>query len=141
MRTRSYSAFFILLAFSTGSLRAQKVVYSPYIGTQPERRFEVIGKAGNYYWVQKSKTKFRYKKPAEPWLDDKEVRFEIYDERMNALKEVPSFISADLVKEYLVPGPDYFDQLILRPGDQKILALLNRYTPDGNLSSREDTIA
>ena len=141
MRTGSYFAFSLLLAFSTGCLRAQKVLYSPYIGTQAETRFEVIGKAGNYYWVQKSKTKFRYKKAAEPWLDDKEVRFEIYDERMNPLKEVPSFISADFVKEYLVPGDDYFDQLTLRPGDQKILALLNRYTPDGNLSSREDTVA
>jgi len=140
MRVFIFFTFFFLLSLSTEIICAQKVLYSPFIGTQPATRFEVVGKVGNYYWIQKSKTKFRSKKPAEPWLDDKGLRFEIYDARMNFLKTIPSFLSVDLIKEYLIPGDEYFDQLFLQPSDKKILALLDRYTPDGILNGR-DTIA
>ncbi|HEY2720582.1 MAG TPA: hypothetical protein VGI82_02590, partial [Chitinophagaceae bacterium] len=128
------------LSISTGPLCAQKVLYSPYIGTEPSTRFEVIGKAGSYYWVQKSKTKFSYRKVMEPWLDDKQLKFEIYDERMNLLRTIPSLLADSLIKEYLIPADEYFDQLSLQSADQKTIALLTRYTPDGDLV-RRDTIA
>ncbi len=138
MRRRStIGLLFFFSAFFTG---AQKVLYSPFIGNEPATRFEVVGKAGDYYWVQKSRTKFRYRKVAEPWLDDKELRFEIYDARMNLVKTIPSFISDDLIKEYLVPGDEFFDQLALRPADRNVFLLLNRYTADGNLNKEEDTL-
>jgi hypothetical protein len=141
MRAAKLLIPYLFLSLGTASLRAQKVLYSPFIGNQSATRFEVIGKAGSYYWVQTSKTKSTYKKPAEPWLDDKELKFEIYDERMNLLKEVPSFLSVNLIKEYLIPGDQYFDQLILQPANQKIVAVLHRYTPDGGQNGNQDTIA
>ncbi len=130
----------LLLSLSTGILCAQKVLYSPFIGNESQTRFEVVGKAGNYYWVQKSKYKFRTKKLTEPWINDKDLKFEIYDARMNLVKTIPSFISENVTKEYFVPGDEYFDQLILLPGDQKITVLLNRYTPDGNIIRNGDEL-
>ena len=129
-----------LFTFSVLFTYAQRVLYSPFLGYEPGTRFEVIGKSGNYYWIQKSKKKFTRKKVAEPWMDDKELSFEIYDERMNLVKAIPSFLSEHLIKEYLVPGDKYFDQLVLQPANQKIIALLNRYSPDGSSINDKDTL-
>src|ERR1700751_1896591 len=60
---------------------------------------------------------------------------------MNLLQEGPSFLSANMVKEYLVPGDQYFDRLILQPANQKIVAILNRYAADGGENGNQDTIA
>ena len=65
MRNRIF--FLVLLSFSAGFLGAQQVLYSPFISNQSETRFQVIGKAGNYYWVQKSNKIFRSKKYAGAW--------------------------------------------------------------------------
>lgn len=138
MRKRlSAGLFFCLITAITS---AQKVLYSPFIGTQPEIRFEVIGKCGNYYWVQKSRKKFRTKTSIEPWVSDKDLSLEVYDARMNPVKSIPSFISNDLIKEYFVPGDEYLDQLLLVPAEQRIIALVNRYASDGTLFSNVDTV-
>jgi len=55
----------VLLSFGGGFLSAQQVLYSPFISGQSETRFQVIGKAGNYYWVQKSKKIVRCKASAD----------------------------------------------------------------------------
>jgi len=138
MKNRIYIVF--LLSISTGILSAQKVLYSPFISNQSEIQFQVIGKAGNYYWIQKGKRKFRTRKPTDPWMNDKEFNFEIYDERMNQVKTIPSFISDSITKEYFVPGEEYFDQLVLLQEGQKITAMLNRYTPDGNIIYNRDIL-
>jgi len=130
----------LLLFLTTFFVSAQKVLYSPFIGNGSQTRFEVIGKAGNFYWVQKSKSKSRTKKPTEPWINDKDLRFEVYDTRVNLVKTIPAFISANTIKEYLVPGDEWFDQLILLPGDKKITVLLNRYTPEGEIIRNGDTL-
>ena len=129
---------FFSCAFFTS---AQRVLYSPFIGNEPATRFEVAGKAGEYYWVQKSKTKHRYKKIAEPWLDDRELRFDVYDARMNLVNTVPSFLSDSIIKEYLITGDQFFDQLIFKSSEQNVLLLLNRYTADGNGNKEGDTLS
>lgn len=130
----------VLFSFNAAFLCAQKVLYSPFVATGSDTRFEVIGKAGNYYWIQKSRRK-NSTKPAEPWMDDKELRFEVYDARMNFVNAIPFSLSPDMIKEYLVTGNEYFDQLVLQTSHEKIFALLNRYTPDGNLTPHQDTLA
>lgn len=130
----------LLFSLSTGFLPAQKVLYSPFIGTQPETRFEVIGKAGDYYWVQKSKKRFRTKNAIEPWISDKELSLEIYDARMNPVKTIPSPISVNLTKQYFISGNAYLDQLLLLPADRKIIASLTRYAADGSVFRSGDTL-
>src|SRR6185295_14357135 len=96
----------ILLSFGTHFLCAQQVLYSPFISNQPETRFQVIGKAGNYYWVQKSKKIFRSKKYTGVW-EEGNFNFEIYDDRMNQVTSIPFAVSNDVTKEYFVPGQEY----------------------------------
>src|SRR5574338_480835 len=126
----------ILITFSiflsAGFLHAQRVLYSPSISNGSFSRFEVIGKAGNYYWLQTGKPQFRNRKSKGSFLESKGLHFEIYDSRMNPVRTISNFLPEDLIKEYLVTGDEYFDQLIFQPADQKILVTLHRYTADGN---------
>jgi hypothetical protein len=137
---RNRILFLVLLSFSTGFLGAQQVLYSPFISNQPETRFQVIGKAGNYYWVQKSKKSFRSKKYTGAW-DEGNFNFEIYDDRMNPVTSVPFAVSNDVMKEYFVPGEEYFDQLLFLKDGLRTIALLNRFAPDGNIVATNDTLA
>ncbi len=132
--------FLLLLSFSTGFVCAQQVLYSPFISNQSETRFQVIGKAANYYWVQKSKKIFRSKKYTGAW-DEGNFNFEIYDDRMNPVTSVPFEVSNDVMKEYFVPGEEYFDQLLFLKDNLQTIVLLNRFAPNGNLVTTGDTLA
>ena len=138
MRNRIFGLFF--LSFCTGFLGAQQVLYSPFISGQPETRFQVIGKAGNYYWVQKSKKIFNSKKYMGAW-EEGNFNFEIYDNRMDPVTTIPFEVSKDIVKEYFVPGEQYFDQLLFLKDSFRTLVLLNRFAPDGNIITTNDTLA
>jgi hypothetical protein len=121
-------------------LEAQQVLYSPFISSQSQTRFQVIGKAGNYYWIQKSKKIFRPKKYTGSW-EEGSFNFEVYDERMNEVTSIPFDVSEDVMKEYFVPGQEYFDQLLFLKSASQITVLLNRFTADGNTNASNDTVA
>ena len=138
MRNRIF--FLVLLSFSAGFLGAQQVLYSPFISNQSETRFQVIGKAGNYYWVQKSKKISRSKKYTGVW-EEGNFNFEIYDDRMNLVTSLPFAVSNEVIKEYFVPGEEYFDQLLFLKDNLQTIVLLNRFAPDGNAVTTNDTLA
>lgn len=138
MRNRIFGL--ILLSFCTGFLGAQQVLYSPFISNQPETRFQVIGKAGNYYWVQKSKKILRPKKYTGVW-DEGNFNFEIYDDRMDPVTTIPFTVSNDVIKEYFIPGEEYFDQLLFLKDNFRTTVLLNRFAPDGSTVTTNDTLA
>jgi hypothetical protein len=131
----------ILIFFCAFFSSAQKVLYSPFIGTEPQTRFEVIGKAGDYYWVQKSKKQFRARKIKDAQAKSEDFNFEIYDERMSPVNTIPFTVSGDVIKEYFVPGDESLDQLLFLRNNQQITVLLNRFSPDGNVISSPDTLA
>jgi len=130
----------LLLSFCTGFLGAQQVLYSPFVSNQSETRFQVIGKAGNYYWVQKSKKIFRPKKYNGAW-DEGDFNFEIYNDRMDPVTSIPFAVSNDVIKEYFVPGEEFFDQLLFLKDGFRTIVLLNRFAPDGNTVTTNDTLA
>lgn len=130
----------VLIVLSIVNARAQRVVYSPLIGNPAATRFEVIGKAGNFYWVQKSKKRGSRKKSIEPWINDKDISFEIYDGRMNLINVVHSSLSDSLLKEYFIAGNKYFDRLVLVKAGNKVTALINRYTENGEAAASGDTL-
>lgn len=112
-------------------LHAQTVLYSPEVGNAASTQFEMIGRVNNYYWIIKSKKNYNPKN-SEPWINDKSVSFEVYNERMNKIKTLPSFIAGNTIKEYFFVGNNYLDQLeFINDGGIKIS--ITRYTPDGNI--------
>jgi hypothetical protein len=122
----------VLLVTLANLLAAQKVLYSPYLNDRNTDRFEIIGKAGDFYWIQKNKKKNQVDLPAMPWRSDKQPAFEIYDTRLNDILTVLSAeITDTTMKEYFISSEKYFDQLILLSGKNKTFLTLHRYTPDG----------
>src|SRR5258705_9339046 len=131
----------VLIFFCAFFVSAQKVLYSPFIGTEPQTRFEVIGKAGDYYWIQKNKKQFRVRKIKAAQAKGEDFNFEIYDERMNQVKTIPFFVSGNVIKEYFIPGDESLDQLLFVQDDRQIMVMLYRFSPDGNVISNPDTLA
>ena len=137
MRTRIFS--FALFSLSTGFLGAQQVLYSPFISNQSQTRFQVIGKAGNYYWIQKSKKIFRPKKYTGSW-EEGNFNFEIYDERMNEVTSIPFDVSENVIKGIFPCNREreYFDPIaFLKKRFNIVSVLLNRFTPDGNIEYKQ----
>ena len=122
----------VLLVTLANLLAAQKVLYSSYLNDRNTDRFEIIGKAGDYYWIQKNKKKNQVDLPAMPWRSDKQPAFEIYDTRLNDIRTVLSAeITDTTMKQYFISSEKYFDQLILLSGHNKTFLTLQRYAPDG----------
>ncbi|MBA4166021.1 MAG: hypothetical protein H0X41_00480 [Chitinophagaceae bacterium] len=91
--------------------------------------FQVAGRTGNFYWVEKEKPLNHSTKNTERSF--RQV-FEVYDSRMNLVRQVAGALLTDeTVKEYLVAGQMHFDQLLLLAGDGKTNLLLKRFASDG----------
>lgn len=132
--------FVVLCWFSSCALHAQTVLYSPLTATASGARFEVVGKAGNFYWIQKSKKASRPKKQIAPWIENNAFSFEVYDARLNRVAIIPYTISDTVLKQYLLAGASYFDQLLFTRAARKTEVAVNRFAPDGRLVSANTPI-
>ncbi|HVY75247.1 MAG TPA: hypothetical protein VG890_10475 [Puia sp.] len=110
-----------------GFALAQQVSYSPYINQRAPDDFEVIGRSGNYYWVEKEQIRKAYRQH-ETDYDLKKQSFIAYDERLNPVKEIVAPDRKGIIKEYLVAGKDHFDQLVLSAVDGGTGIFVNRYS-------------
>jgi len=90
--------------------------------------------------VQKSKKIIRSKKDTGPW-EEGNFNFEIYDDKMNAVTSIPFTVSNEVIKEYFIPGEEYFDQLLFSKDGSRTTVLLNRFAPDGSTVTTNDTLA
>lgn len=120
----------LLLCFPS-VLFTQSVLYSSLVSNDVNTRFEVIGKTGNFYWVYKSKRNLSFKKGAAPWPPEKDFSFEVYDGRLNHVKEIPYRLSDSVVKQYLITQKRCFDQLIFKKSANKTAVVINRFSQDG----------
>jgi len=105
---------------------AQSVLYSSTVSNNVNTSFEVIGKAGNFYWLYKNK-----KIPGPTWPPKEDRSFEVYDGRLQRVKQIPTTLSDSVIKQYLIPQRYSFDQLIFKKGFNKTSVAVNRFTPDG----------
>lgn len=132
--------FFILYLLSSNTLWAQSILYSPDMNNTAATRFEVIGKTKNYYWIQKSKAIRSHQKSNMLESSGTEYSFEIFDARLNQVNQIASRISVMVLKEYLISGDLYFDQLLFTTSPDKTRVVLNRYSQDGHLVSFDNLL-
>jgi hypothetical protein len=137
---RYQSIISVVLSFLLpGILWAQPVLYSPLLGNGKGTRFEVIGRSGNFYWIQRNIIN-RFNKHTAQKTETRRFSFEVFDARLNQVNEIPYQLSDTVMKEYLIAGDSYFDQLLLTDYDNRTRLLLKRYTSDGTLLSNNDTL-
>jgi hypothetical protein len=119
--------FFILCFILHSIVGAQSVIYSSTISTDINTSFEVIGKAGNFYWLYKNK-----KNGGRTWPPKEERSFEVYDDRLHLVKEISSLpLSDSVLKQYLIPQKYSFDQLMFKKALNKTSVMVNRFTQEG----------
>jgi hypothetical protein len=93
-------------------------------------RTELAGKAGDYYWMQST---HRRRTSGKAAAESEVQTFDIYDVRMKQVNSIPSYPATDAtLKEYLVPGDNAFDQLVVLGEPKKTLLYLQRYEPNGS---------
>jgi hypothetical protein len=130
MRCRVFIAIMNLMLLFSSFAPAQKVIYSPFISDD----FEIAGKSGDYYWIErreKPKISKKHTVLSPDKLTEKQI-FDVYDSRMYMVTTTTPFpISDSVVKEYYVTNDSFFDQLVLFSGDRHTSLRINRYTGDG----------
>ena len=120
-------AFLLCFVFHS-IVDAQSVLYSSTVSNDINTRFEVIGKAGNFYWLYKIKKNFKI---GTPVLLGEQCSFEVYDNRLNRVTEIESSLPDVVVKQYMVPQKVGLDQLVFKKSSNKTTAVVNRFAPDG----------
>jgi len=124
---------FILCFLCCSIVCAQSVLYSSTVSNDINTRFDVIGKAGNFYWLYKIKKNSRYKNGGGALPAREDRSFEVYDERLNWVEEIPVPFSDSVLKQYLIPQKTYFDQLVFKNSVNKTSVAVNRFTPDAKV--------
>jgi hypothetical protein len=117
--------------FLTGSrLIAQEVTFCEPYSDRFTINEDLLGKIGDYYWVQMTSRQRQTRHSQEP---AEERSFVIYNNRMKAVNQVTHLSCPGTeLKEYLVTNSDYFDQLYLSEnGKRQVDVWIQRYSPDG----------
>jgi hypothetical protein len=70
----------------------QPVLYSPLLGNGKGARFEVIGRSGSFYWIQRNNIN-RFHKHTAQKNESKRFSFEVFDARLNQINEIPYQLS------------------------------------------------
>ena len=139
MRRVVLSYAIIILLLGSNWTSAQKVLYSPFINDP----FDIAGKVGNFYWIERREKPKPIKKHTVPNPDDlveKQV-FDIFNEHMYLVNRTDPYKIADTtVKEYYVCNDDFFDQLILLACVGKTNFVINRFSGEGEMVASEKII-
>jgi hypothetical protein len=123
--------FFILCCLLHGALGAQSVSYSSTVNDDANTSFEAIGKAGDFYWLYKTKKSYSYKNGRITWPPKEDYSFEVYDARLQHEKEIPASLPDSVLKQYLVPQKHCFDQVLFKQSFNKTSVIVNRFAQDG----------
>ncbi len=120
-----------LVLWLPGNLNAQRVVYSNDFNTRSSVRFQVIGKSENFYWIEKLQ---KQKSSRLHWEGDlSELKsFELFDNKLNLLREIPATIMPGILKQWLLAGNHGLDQIMIKPSDGKTNIFCSRFLPDEN---------
>ena len=95
--------FFILCFFFLSIADAQSVLYSSVANKDINTTSEIIGKAGNFYWLYKIKKTYSYKNGRTMWPPIEDCFFEVYDGQLTRVAEIPVSLSNSVLKQYLIP--------------------------------------
>lgn len=121
--------YFFPCLFFPVFLLGQQVRYSSYINARSSNTFQVIGKSGEHYWAEKEQIRKIYTRHESAFVLEGQ-RFAVYDGRLNFIREMPALQVTGTIRQYLLTGKSFFDQLILCSATGKTKVVINRYPAD-----------
>jgi hypothetical protein len=101
-----------LILWFPGKSNAQRVIYSESYNTRSAVRFQVIGKSENFYWVEKIQKRKSNNRRGSADASDMQS-FELFDARLNLIKEIQGTNITGTLKQWLVAGNNGLDQIIV----------------------------
>ncbi len=110
------------------------MIYSESIHAAPGIRTRVIGKSENLYWtfqLQKQHDNSRAGKTASPKL----VGFELFDTKLNLIRQIDPIFIKGTGKQWLMTGKSYLDQVVLAISSGKSKLVCGRFYPDGEIKN------
>jgi hypothetical protein len=112
-------------------LSGQQVNYSSPVNIRTPGQFRIIGKSGDMYWIEKETLRRIYNRH-ESSLAPVNRQFAVFNNRLNEIREMPARVLPGTIKEYLVSGKSFFDQLVLVSSPGKTSIIINRYRAEEN---------
>lgn len=120
-----------LMVWLPGKLTAQRVIYSEPLNDRSSIQFRVIGKSGNFYWLEKLQKQKSYSRHVTE--NTFEIKgFRLFDEKLHLLKESPATYLPAIGKQWLVAGEKGLDQLMITGSAGKTKIICNRFRADEN---------
>jgi hypothetical protein len=120
-----------LILWLPGNLNAQRVIYSENFNTRSSVRFHVIGKSDNYYWIEKLQKQRSGRQHDNGDLSELKS-FELFDIKLNLLREIPATNIRGTLKQWLVAGKKSLDQIMITSSEGKTNIFCSRFLPDEN---------
>ena len=120
-----------LILWLPGNLNAQRVVYSDDFNTRSSERFQVVGKSENFYWVEKLQRQKSARHPDNGDLSELKS-FELFDIKLNLLREMPATIIPGTLKQWLVAGKEGLDQIMITSSEGKTNIFCSHFLTDEN---------
>lgn len=118
-----------LFLWLPGKINAQRVIYSESFNTRSGVHFQLIGKSGDFYWVeklQKQKSNGRHASNG----NDEIQSVGLLNGKLSLLKEISVTTNAGTEKQWLLAGNDGLDQLVLTRSPGKTKIICNQYFVD-----------
>jgi hypothetical protein len=115
-----------LLLWLPGITHAQRVMYSESVSRRSADRFQLIGKSGSFYWVQKLQKRKSKNHNRYPDLPDIQS-FELLDTKLNLLSETAAADFPETVKQWLLSGKDGLDQIMVVPSAGKTAIVCSHF--------------
>jgi hypothetical protein len=115
-----------LVLWLPGIINAQRVIYSEALRFRSDVQVQVIGRSGDYYWIEKT----RKQKSANHHVsaDNTEIQsFGLLDSKLNLLKESPPIFFPGTLKQWLIAGEKGLDQILLTSAGGKTKIIGSRY--------------
>lgn len=113
-------------------LRGQQVSYSAYFHLRSPGTFRIIGKSGDQYWGEKEEIRKVYNRHQSDFIVENR-QFMVFDRRLNPVAGIPARQIPGTIREYLLTGQSFFDQLVLSGSLGKTTLFVNRYSAADNL--------
>ena len=128
-----------LILWVPGKLNAQHVIYSDLLSTHASMNYQVIGKSGNFYWVEKLKKRHINERHTTSIITELQS-FVLFDAGLNYIREIPAVSVPDIRKQWLVAGENGLDQIIVTSSLGKTAIFRSHFNINDQIDEKSATV-
>jgi hypothetical protein len=128
-----------LFLWLPGKINAQRVIYSESFNSRSGVHFQLIGKSGDYYWVEKLQRQKSYSRHTSNGNDEIQS-VGLLNSKLSLLKEISVNSIAGTEKQWLLADNKMLNQVVLTRSSGKTKIICNQYFVDDQEPGRSRQI-